>query len=266
MSTSTLSHIWQQRELLQSLARRDIAARYKGSSLGLLWAVITPLLLLAVYTAVFSGIFQARWGQTGGPLEYALQLFVGLTVHGLASECINRSPALMLNNVSYVKRVVFPLHLLPVVTVISALFHFILSLIILVLFAMLALQQLPLLGLLYTPFIVLPYLLWLLGISFLLSGLGVYFRDINQVMGLVTTLLLFLSPVFYPAAMLPKHLQGLFMLNPLTVIIEQLRAVLLDGGAPDWGVLSLYSIGALAMLAVGLWAFKKMRGGFADVL
>lgn len=262
----SLFSLWRQRELLQSLARRDIAARYKGSNLGLLWAVLTPLLLLAVYTAVFSGIFQARWGQDGGPLDYALQLFVGLTVHGLASECLNRSPAIMLNNVSYVKRVVFPLQLLPVVTLISAVFHFCLSVLILVLFYAVALHQVPLLGLLYTPFIVLPYLLWLLGISYLLSALGVYFRDISQVMGLVTTLLLFLSPVFYPASMLPKHLQGVFLLNPLTVIIEQLRLVLLAGGSPDWGVLALYSLGALGMLALGLWAFQKMRGGFADVL
>lgn len=263
---SALHTLWQQRDLLKSLAWRDIAMRYKGSSIGLLWAIITPLLLLAIYTAVFSGIFQARWGQTGGPLEYALQLFVGLTVHGLAAECLNRSPAVMLNNVSYVKRVVFPLHLLPLVTLASALFHFVISVIILVLFYIVTKQHIPVMGIIYTPIIILPYVVWLSGISYLLSGLGVYFRDITQLMGLITTILLFLSPVFYPASMLPERLQVIFMFNPLTLIIEQVRAVLLDGGSPDWSGLGLYAIGALLMLAVGIWSFKKMRRGFADVL
>lgn len=263
---SAFYSLWQQRGLLKSLAWRDIASRYKGSTIGLLWALITPLLMLAIYTAVFSGIFQARWGQDGGPIEYAQQLFVGLTVHALAAECLNRSPALMLNNISYVKRVVFPLQLLPLVTLSSALFHFLISLAVLVVFYIVVNQTIPLIGLFYTPFILLPYIIWLLGISYLLAGLGVYFRDITQVMGIITMMLMFLSPVFYPASMLPPHLQGIFMLNPLTLIIEQLRAVLLDGGSPDWGLLGLYSIGALLMLFVGIWAFKKMRGGFADVL
>lgn len=261
-----LNTLWQQRDLLTSLAWRDIASRYKGSTIGLLWALITPLLMLGIYTAVFSGIFQARWGQTGGPVEYAQQLFVGLTVHGLAAECLNRTPSLMLSNASYVKRVVFPLHLLPLVTLSTAFFHFLISLSVLLAFYAIVNHSLPVMGLLYTPIILLPYIIWLLGISFLLSGLGVYFRDINQVMGLITTILLFLSPVFYPASMLPEHLQGIFMFNPLTLVIEQLRAVLLDGGVPDWGALGLYSIGALLMAALGAWGFKKMRGGFADVL
>lgn len=263
---SAFYSLWRHRGLLRSLAWRDIASRYKGSTIGLLWALITPLLMLGIYTAVFSGIFQARWGQDGGPIEYAQQLFVGLIIHGLAAECLNRSPVLMMSNSSYVKRVVFPLQLLPIVTLSSALFHFIISLVVLIVFYVVVNQTIPLLGLLYSPFILLPYLVWLMGISFLLAGLGVYFRDINQIMGLITMILLFLSPVFYPASMLPDHLQGIFLFNPLTLIIEQMRTVLLDGGAPDWGLLGLYSLGAALMLLVGTWAFKKMRGGFADVL
>ena len=254
--------------LYLTLAWRDITARYKGSSLGLLWVILTPLLLLAVYTAVFSGIFQARWGQDGGgPLQYALQLFVGLTVHGLAAECLNRSPMALTQNSNFVKRVVFPLQLLPLITLSSALFHFLISLTILVLFYALTHFQLPLMGLLvYTPLILAPYLLFLIGVNFLLSAVGVYFRDVAQVMGLLTTILLFLSPVFYPASMLPKKLQAVFMLNPLTLIIEQLRAVLLNGLAPDWAALALYTVGATAMAGLGAWVFKQLRGGFADVL
>lgn len=262
-----LKTLWSHKDLLKSLAWRDIALRYKGSSAGLLWAIITPLLMLGIYTAVFSGIFQARWGQTGGPVEYAQQLFVGLTVHALAAECLNRSPGLMLSNGSYVKRVVFPLQLLPLVTLSTALFHFIISMAILLLFYVVVNHHFPFLGLfIYTPLIVAPYLLWLAGISFFLSALGVYFRDIGQLMGLITTILLFLSPVFYPASMLPEHLQPIFALNPLTLIIEQLRAVLLDGGQPDLAALSLYTVGATAMASFGAWSFKKLRGGFADVL
>lgn len=264
--TSSLLSLWQQRSLITRLTWRDILGRYKGSAGGLLWALITPILLLSVYTAVFSGIFQARWGQTGGPVEYALQLFVGLTVHGLAAECLNRSPVLMINNVSYVKRVVFPLQVLPVVTLLSALFHFLISFAVLVVFLVIVKLSVPVMGLLYLPLIILPYLLFLAGVSFLLAGLGVYLRDIGQIMGLVTTILLFLSPVFYPASMLPPRLQTIFMLNPLTLIIEQSRAVLLDGGALRWDLIGLYTLGAAAVFLLGVWAFNQMRKGFADVL
>lgn len=261
-----LGLFWQQRHLLISLSWRDIASRYKGSTVGLLWALFTPLLMLAVYTAVFSGIFQARWGQDGGPVEYALQLFVGLSVHGLAAECFNRSPAVLLNQVSYVKRVVFPLHLLPLVTVLSACFHFLISLAVLLLFFMVVNHQFPLMGLLYLPFVLLPYLLFLVGASYFLTALGVYLRDINQVMGLITTVLLFLSPVFYPASMLPERLQTVFLFNPLTLIIEQLRQILLHAGKPDWGLLGIYMLVALVVAYMGLRAFQIMRRGFADVL
>ena len=265
MISSWLS-LWTHRSLTLRLSWRDIQSRYKGSAGGLLWALITPILLLSVYTAVFSGIFQARWGQSGGPVEYALQLFVGLTVHGLASECLNRSPSLMINHVSYVKRVVFPLQILPCVTLISAFFHFLISLAVLVLFVLITKHTLPWLGLLYFPLILAPYLLLLLGVSYLLAGLGVYLRDIGQIMGLVTTILLFLSPVFYPASMLPPRLQTIFMLNPLTFIIEQSRAVLLDNGGVRWGQLGLYTLGAIIVFILGYKAFTAMRKGFADVL
>ena len=265
MQASLLS-LWTHRRLVQRLAWRDVLSRYKGSAGGLVWALITPILLLAVYTAVFSGIFQARWGQTGGPIEYAMQLFVGLTIHGLAAECLNRSPLLMIQHVSYVKRVVFPLQTLPLVTLLSALFHFGISLLVLLGFVLLVHHNLPWLGLLYLPFIVLPYLVFLVGVSYMLAGLGVYLRDIGQLMGLITTILLFLSPVFYPASMLPPRLQVVFMLNPLTLIIEQSRAVLLDQLAPRWDLLGGYMLFATLVFLVGLWAFNQMRKGFADVL
>lgn len=263
---STLRSLWMHRALIQRLAWRDILVRYQGSAGGLLWALMTPILLLSVYTAVFSGIFQARWGQSGGPVEYALQLFVGLTIHGVAAECLNRAPALMASNASYVKRVVFPLQILPMVNLLSALFHFLISFLVLVVFYTVVKHHVPLMGLVYFPFIIAPYIVLLAGISYLLAGLGVYLRDIGQVMGLITTILLFLSPVFYPASMLPPRLQTIFMLNPLTLIIEQSRAVLLDGLTPRWDLIGLYAAGAAVVFIAGFWAFQKMRKGFADVL
>lgn len=270
-STATASKarlpLWDYRRLILTLAWRDVSSRYRGSVGGLLWSLITPLLLLAVYTAVFSGVFKTRWGQsgTGGPLDYALQMFVGLIIHGLVAECINRAPTLMLNHVSYVKRVVFPLETLVVVVMLSALFHTVMSFIILAGFHLVIHHTLAL-TVLWLPVIIFPYLVMLTGVSWMLAAIGVYLRDIQQVVGLVTTILLFLSPVFYPASMLPQKLQIIFQLNPLTLIIEQSREVIIEGRHPDLFALALYSLIAGLVAWLGYRSFQLLRKGFADVL
>ncbi len=206
------------------------------------------------------------WSQeTSSPLDYALQLFVGLIVHGLAAECLNRSPGLMLSNLNYVKRVVFPLETLPIVTILSTLFHSLISLGVLLVFFISVEQALPT-KLFWLPIVWLPYLLFLAGASWFLAGLGVYLRDVQQVMSLFTLLLMFLSPVFYPASALPDRLQRVFQLNPLTIIIEQSRQVLLNNTAPDFTALGLYSLIALTVALLGYRFFQTMRKGFADVL
>lgn len=245
---------------------REVLGRYRGSAGGLLWSLLTPILMLSVYTIVFSGIFQARWSQeSSSPLDYALQLFVGLIIHGLAAEVLNRSPALLINNVSYVKRVVFPLEILPVVNLLSALFHMLISLAVLLVFYLGVHGQLHATAL-WLPLVVAPYVVMLSGVGWFLTALGVYLRDIAQLMGLVTMILMFLSPVFYPASALPARFQPIFKLNPLTVIIEQSRAVLLDGKAPDFVSLSIYMLMALVVAFVGYRSFQIMKKGFADVL
>lgn len=259
------SNIWRRRELLLLLTRRDILSRYRGSVGGLLWAVLTPLLMLAVYTAVFSGIFQARWGDSSNPTHYALQLFVGLTIHGLAADCLTRSPTLFIANSNYVKKVVFPLELLPVSSLLSALFNFLISTAVLLVFYMIIERQLPW-GVVWLPVVLLPYVLFLAGMGWLLALVGAVVRDVAQIMGMVVMLLLFLSPVFYPASLLPAHLQGLFMWNPLTIIIEQSRLVLLDGGQPDFGLLALYAAVAAVFMYACYVLFMKLRKGVADVL
>lgn len=258
--------LWRHRHLVASLAWREVLGRYRGSAGGLLWSLITPILMLSVYTAVFSGIFQARWSQEAStPVDYALQLFVGLIVHGMAAECLNRSPGLMLSNVSYVKRVVFPLETLPLVTLLSALFHSLISLVVLLVFFVAVHHTVPTQAW-WLPLVWLPYLLLLAGVSWFLAGLGVFLRDINQLMGLLTMVLMFLSPVFYPASALPAHLQGIFQLNPLTIIIEQSRNVLLNNTAPNLVALGLYLLVAVVVAVVGYRLFMVMKKGFADVL
>ncbi len=264
---TALPSLWRYRQLILTLTRREVLGRYRGSAGGLLWSLITPLLMLAIYTAVFSGIFKARWGQgdSGSPMDYALQLFAGLIIHALVAECLSRAPGLMISNTSYVKRVVFPLETLAIVNILSALFHALMSIVILILFY-LAIHHHLHATLLWLPVVLLPYLIFLAGVSWLLSGLGVYLRDIAQMMNLLTTILLFLSPVFYPASILPARLQIVFQLNPLTLIIEQTRAVVIAGTAPDLAALAVYTVFAALVAALGYSAFQRMKKGFADVL
>lgn len=257
--------LWQHRRLISRLAWREITGRYRGSVAGLVWSLITPILLLAVYTVVFAGIFQARWSQGGSSLEYALQLFAGLIVHGMIAECLNTGPTLIVGKSNLVKRVMFPLDVLPLVGLLSAVFHALMSLAVLVVFAMVVKQQLPL-TILWLPIVWLPYLVFLAGLGWLLAALGVYLRDISQVMALLATILLFMSPVLYPITLLPETLHIFFRLNPLTVIIEQTRLVVLGGTAPAFWVLGLYLGLALVWARLCLAAFDRMRAGFADVL
>jgi lipopolysaccharide transport system permease protein len=258
--------LWQHRRLVATLTWRDILGRYRGSAGGLIWSLITPILMLTVYTIVFSGIFKARWSQGAqDPLDYALQLFVGLIIHALAAECLNRAPTVIVGNVSYVKRVVFPLETLPAVSLLSAVFHFLVSLIVLLSFYLAVHHTLPLTAL-WLPVIILPYLILLSGISWFLAGLGVYLRDVAQLVGLITTVLMFLSPVFYPASALPEEFQLVFAMNPLTLIIEQARAVIITGARPDFQALAIYMVPAVLIAVTGYRAFKKMKKGFADVI
>lgn len=265
---------WRQRQLLWQLTQRDVLLRYRGSLFGLLWSFVTPLLMLAVYTFVFTVVFKARWGGagtaeelagSGGRLEFAVLLFAGLIAFNLFAECIAKAPGLILAHTSYVKRVVFPLHILPWVSLGSALFHALISLLVLLL-AMLVDGQRPGLMALWLPLVLLPFGLLVMGLSWFLAALGVYLRDIGQVVGLLLTALMFLSPIFYPLTALPESVRGWLFLNPLSFIIEQLRRVLVWDQAPQWPGLALYAGLALLVAWLGLAFFEKTRRGFADVL
>lgn len=234
--------------------------------MGLLWSFFNPVFMLAVYTFVFSEIFKARWSAgSESRTEFALVLFAGLIIFNLFAECINRAPSLILSNANYVKKVVFPLETLPFVVLLSALFHAAISLGVW-LMAYLILFGLPHPTALYLPLIILPYVLFIMGLSWLLASLGVYLRDVGQIIGLLITVLMFLSPVFFPVSALPEQYRQLLYLNPLTTVIEQARAMLYFGEAPDFRILGVYWLATFLFAWLGFVWFQKTRKGFADVL
>ena len=259
---------WTHRQLIVALVQREVVGRYRGSIMGLLWSMLNPLLMLLVYTFVFSVVFKARWPSTGGndqPGQFALALFVGLIVHGIFAEVVNRAPSLVLANVNYVKRVVFPLEILPLVAMGSALFHASVSAAVLLAGVFLIHGALSPTALLF-PLVLLPLTLMTLGFAWALASLGVYLRDVGQIVGTFTAVLLYLSPVFFPISAVPAFLQSWMHLNPLTFVIEEARAVLLWGQPLHWLGWSTYSLASVVVAWGGFAFFQKTRNGFADVL
>ena len=254
-------------QLVLQMIRREVVGRYKGSVMGLAWSFLNPILMLLVYTFVFSVVFKARWGEgvSDGRADFALLVFIGMIVQGLFTEAINRAPSLIINNVNYVKKVVFPLEILPVISLGTAIFHSLISMIVLAL-AFFLINGYLYWTIIFVPIILLPLLIFVLGISWILASLGVFIRDVGQTIGIVTTILMFMSPVFYPVSAPPLKLQKWMMLNPLTFIIEQSRLAVISGQTPDWAGLGIYTLVALVVMWIGYAWFQKTRKGFSDVL
>lgn len=254
------------RALINASIKREVLGRYRGSLMGVLWSFFNPVFMLAVYTFVFSVVFKARWsGGSDSKTEFALILFAGLMVFSLFAECINRAPGLIMANANYVKKVVYPLEILPWVALGAALFHMLVSLAVW-LVAYMIFFGVPHITVLYLPLVAFPLLLLIMGLSWALAALGVYLRDITQFIGILTSVLMFLSPIFYPASALPEDYRGLLMFNPLTPVIEQAREVLFWGKAPDFEVLAIYLVVSSSLMWLGFAWFQKTRKGFADVL
>jgi lipopolysaccharide transport system permease protein len=261
-----VSSLWINRELIKASAKREVLGRYRGSVMGILWSFFNPLFMLAVYTFVFSEVFKARWSGGGdSKTEFALVLFAGLIIFNLFAECINRAPTLILSNVNYVRKVVFPLEILPCVALVSAAFHGLISLVVW-LVAYMLFFGLPHATVLYLPLIILPLLFLIMGISWALASLGVFLRDVSQFIGIVTTVLMFLSPIFYPATAIPPAYRHWLYLNPLASFIEQTRQVLFWGTSPNFVSLGVSWCVALVVAWLGFAWFQKTRKGFADVL
>ncbi|WP_295431757.1 ABC transporter permease [uncultured Thiodictyon sp.] len=252
--------------LIVQLARREIAARYRGSVLGVAWSFVTPMLMLAIYTFVFSVVFQTRWATPmNSRFEFALVLFAGLIVFALFSECVSRAPTLMAENPSYIKRIVFPLEALAWVSLASALFNAAVSFgILLVAYVLIA--GLPPLTVLWLPVVLMPLVLMTLGLVWFLSSTGLFIRDIRQFVGIVVPVLMFASPLFYPVSALPERVRGYMQINPLAVAMEQVRDVLLFAKAPGLGVLALSLVLSMAVAWAGVVWFRVTKRGFADVV
>ena len=244
---------------------RDVQSRYRGTMLGFLWAVVFPLMMLAVYAFVFGGIFNARWGNSGGMKDFVLMLYCGLIVHAVFSETLTRSPSAILSNPGYVKKVVFPLELLTISHLASAVFNALIGLGLLCVFLLFQYQSIPLTAL-YVPLMLIPLLVLTGGLAWFIATIGVFFRDVGQMIGVIMSLLLFLSPVFYPISSVPALAQKLMYLNPLTYPIEELRAVLILGNQPDWLHWLAYCAVSVVVAIGGLWIFQKSRPAFADVI
>lgn len=260
-----LSNIYRYRNLLYQLIKRDISSRYQGTFIGIAWSFFFPLLTLAVYALVFGVILTPRWPNISDPSMFTQILFSGLLVFNLFAECASRAPGLIIANANYVKKVVFPVDLLIWIPIGTALFHLILGL------TAWTVLVIALGGQLYwtltlIPFILLPLVILTAGISWFLASLGVFVRDVGQVISVSVQLLMYLGPIIYPREVLPKDYQWLMSLNPITIPAEQFRKLLNMGLPPDWQSLGCYTLAALAIAWLGKLFFDKTRHGFADVI
>lgn len=257
---------WRHRQLILRLTRSRIAERYRGSLLGGAWAVVLPLLMLGVYTFVFSEVFHARWDGNGlGGVGFALRLFAGMLTFAVFADCATEAPSLMHANQTYIKQMLFPTEVLGWVSVLGALWRFAMGFALLFVFQV-VLSGGPSLAVLALPLALVPLALIALGTSWIFSSLGVFLRDLAQVVTVFTQALLFLSPVFYPASRVPESLRPWFHANPFVTILESVRAPLFDGVLPDWRALGIVTAVAFVYAWAGHRWFLRAKGSFADVL
>lgn len=267
LDKTMLSSFFNNRVLIYQLTKREILSRYKGTSFGVAWSIFTPLLMLVLYTFVFSFVFKARWGEANElPREiYALVLYTGMITHSLFCDCMNRSSTLMQSNVSYVKKVVFPLDALNWVVLFSSLFQFFIGVVLLII-AKVIITGLVSVNSLLVPVILIPFAMIIMGVSWFLAALGVYFRDVAQITTIFSTVLMFASPIFYPISMLPDSIKKIIYINPLTYFIEEFRNILIWGRLPDFEPLCVVYGAAFFIAMMGFLFFNRTRRGFSDVL
>jgi len=260
--------LWQlpgRAELILSLAKRELVARYKGSVLGLVWAVLTPIVMIAIFTFIFAGIFGARFGASDSQWDYALYLFCGLLPWTMFQESVQQSANTIIAHANLVKRVVFPLETLPVAQTLTALANQLFATVALLVATIVVRHQLHLTTF-WLPVLLIPQLLMTLGAAWLIASLGVFLRDISQGITLVLMAWLYLTPIIYPESIVPERFQTLIRLNPFTPLVRSYRRIFLDGGAPDWSGLAYFSLVALIVFVFGYWWFARTRKNFADVI
>jgi lipopolysaccharide transport system permease protein len=252
-------------DLIWPLARRMTLARYRGSALGLLWALLTPAVMIAVFTFLFAGVFGARFTEGGTPWEYALYLFCGLLPWTAFSETLQQSAAIVVAHANLVKRVVFPLETLPVAQALAALVAQLFGTAALLVATLLIRGQLHATAL-WLPVLLIPQLLLTLGGAWLVASLGVFVRDTAQVLGLLLMAWMYLTPIIYPEQVVPERFRPALELNPFTPLVRSYRRALLEGAPPDWAGLAYTTVLALAFFLLGYWWFARTRKNFADVI
>ncbi len=254
------------RYLFRFLVVQDIKKRYQGSVLGILWSLIIPLIMLAIYTFVFSEVFRAKWNvETENKFEFALMLFCGLSLYNMFSDVLGRSVGLIEQNQNYVKKVVFPLQILPGVVTFSALFNCIICYLILII-ANACLSGHLYITVLQAPIILIPHIVFCLGISYLFSAVSVYIKDLANFVGVLITIGMYVSPVFFPLSAVPETFRGIMMLNPMTYSIENMRNVIIYGANLDGRYFLVSILSACLMVVFGYWIFNRAKSGFADLL
>ncbi len=273
ISAQTAQHnIWQtlwtlpsRRELIFSLAKRDLLTRYKGSALGVVWAIITPIVMIAIFTFIFAGVFGARFNASSSHWDYALYLFCGLVPWTMFQETLQQSATTIVSHANLVKRVVFPLETLPVAQTFSALGNQLFATVALLLGILLIQHQLPL-TVVWFPVVLIPQLLLTIGAAWLLAALGVFLRDIVQGVSLVLMAWMYLTPIIYPESIVPERFRWFINLNPFTSLIRSYRRIFLENQPPDWRGLGYFAIIAVVVFIFGYWWFARTRKNFADVI
>lgn len=252
---------------MKQLVSRELISRYRGSFLGSLWAFATPLFMLAVFSVFFNLILQSKWSTGSSEIQpnFVTMLFTGLMVHAFFSEVLVRAPMSVQANPNFVKKIVFPIEILPLIGVCVALVHVLISIGLLILIDYFVSGTVSI-YLFWVPLILLPLVVLASGFSWILALLGVYVRDINQIMGPLTTALLFASPIFYSLNSLPEWLRPWAYLNPITLIVEELRAIIIFGKSPDVVSLAIYLLLGIIIALVGFLLFGNAKKGFADVV
>ena len=260
--------LWQlpsRMELIFSFARRELLSRYKGSALGIAWAVLTPVVMIAIFTFIFAGIFGARFGVTDSHWDYAIYLFCGLLPWTMFQESVQQSANTIVAHANLVKRVVFPLETLPAAQVFAALANQLFATIALLIAAIIVRQRLDL-SALWLPVLLVPQLIFALGVAWLIASLGVYLRDIAQGITLLLMAWMYLTPIIYPESIVPDRFRTFINLNPFTSLVRSYRRIFLEGAAPDWRGLAYFAAVALLIFIFGYWWFARTRKGFADVV
>ncbi len=252
--------------LLKQLVKKDIQQRYQGSVLGILWSIIVPVLMLIIYTFVFSEVFQAKWDiDTSDKYQFALVLFCGLSAFNMISEVMNRSTTLIASNTNYVKKVIFPLEILPVVITLSSLFNCVICYAILIAAKIILYKNVS--ATLYMIFLALiPLIVMAVGLGLLISALSVFLKDVGNIISVLVMVLMYMSPVFFPLSAVPQNFRGLCAANPMTYIIENLRNVVLYGNSLNWEFYGISCLIALLIFLLGEIVFMRAKEGFADVL